>query len=291
MCDIRDNSCECTSLLLYVKEYQENIFLSFLYDSYLGQKLLPFITSKKVSLFMGYFYDSKFSKALIPSFISKNKLDMNIYKEKKYQSFNDFFTREKKKVTFGKDNDSLYAPCDAYLSAYRIDEKSTFQVKGLSYSLEELLLNHGLAKKYQGGYLYVFRLIPTHYHRYHYFDDGSLLFAKSIKGAFHTVRDVALKKKKVYLENTREYSLLKTKNFQDVLYMEVGALGVGKIKNHYQKEFKRGMEKGMFFFGGSTVLVIFSKDVLKKPQELLTKSLKGYEAVVQCGQKIGEKNE
>ena len=47
----------------------------------------------------------------------------------------------------------------------------------------------------------------------------------------------------------------------------------------------------MFFFGGSTVLVIFSKDVLKKPQELLTKSSKGYEAVVQCGQKIGEKNE
>lgn len=291
MCDIRDTSCECTSLLLYVKEYQDNKFLDFLYHSFIGQKMMPFVTSKKVSSLMGHFYDSKFSKKLISSFISKNKIDMTLYKEKNYQSFNDFFTREKKQVSFPKDNQSFYAPCDAYLSAYPIDEKSIFKVKGLSYSLEELLQNRGMALKYKGGLLYVFRLIPTHYHRYHYFDDGKLLFAKKIPGIFHTVRDVALRKKQVYLENTREYSLLETKNFQDVLYMEVGALGVGKIKNHYQKEFTRGMEKGMFFFGGSTVLVLFSKDVLKKPQNLLSKSLNGYEAVVQCGQKIGEKDE
>ena len=288
MCDLRDNSSCSSDTLLYVKEYQENRFLSFLYENYLGQKLLPLITSKSLTTLMGKFYDSKISRKIIPSFIKKNQMNMKPYKEKEYTSFNDFFTREKKKIDFSNYSSDFCSPCDAYLSAYRINFQSKFNIKGLEYSLEDLILNHGLAKEYHEGLLYVFRLIPTHYHRYHYFDDGNFLFAKKINGAFHTVRDVALKKTHVYLENTREYSFLETKNFKDVLCIEVGALGVGKIFNHYQKTFKRGEEKGMFFFGGSTLILCFRKGILKEPIKLLEKSLNGEEAVVKCGQKIGE---
>ena len=288
MRDLRDNSSWSSATLLYVKEYQNNQFLSFLYENNLGQKLLPLITSKGLTTLMGKFYDSKLSKKIIPGFIKKNQMDMKPYKKKEYTSFNDFFTREKKKIVFSNHSGDFCSPCDAYLSAYRINFQSKFNIKGLTYSLEDLILNHGLAKEYNDGLLYVFRLIPTHYHRYHYFDDGKLLFSKKIKGAFHTVRDVALKKMHVYLENTREYSFLETKNFKDVFFIEVGALGVGKIANHYQKEFKRGEEKGMFFFGGSTVILCFMKDTLKEPVKLLEKSLNGEEAVVKCGQKIGE---
>lgn len=288
MRDLRDSSSWSSDTLLYVKEYQENKFLSFLYENNLGQKLLPLITSKGLTTLMGKFYDSRLSKKIIPGFIKKNQMDIKPYKKKEYTSFNDFFTREKKKINFSSVSKNLCSPCDAYLSAYRINLQSKFKIKGLEYSLEDLILNQGLAQKYKGGLLYIFRLIPTNYHRYHYFDDGNLLFVKKIKGAFHTVRDVALKKTRVYLENTREYSFIETKNFKEVIYLEVGALGVGKIFNHYQKNFKRGEEKGMFYFGGSTVILCFMKDTLKEPVKLLEKSLKGEEAVVKCGQKIGE---
>ena len=40
----------------------------------------------------------------------------------------------------------------------------------------------------------------------------------------------------IYKENTREYSLLKTKTFGTILMMEVGALMVGKIENRHEEE-------------------------------------------------------
>ena len=73
MRDLRDNSSWSSATLLYVKEYQNNQFLSFLYENNLGQKLLPLITSKGLTTLMGKFYDSKLSKKIIPGFIKKTK--------------------------------------------------------------------------------------------------------------------------------------------------------------------------------------------------------------------------
>ena len=58
--------------------------------------------------------------------------------------------------------------------------------------------------------------------------------------------------------NSREYCLLKTKELGTILLMEVGALMVGKINNHEEDsaQVKRGDEKGMFEFGGSTIVVM-----------------------------------
>lgn len=134
MRDLRDSSSWSSDTLLYVKEYQNNQFLSFLYENNLGQKLLPLITSKGLTTLMGKFYDSKLSKKIIPGFIKKNQMDMKSYKKNEYASFNDFFTREKKKINFPKISEDLCSPCDGYLSAYRINLQSKFKVKGLEYS-------------------------------------------------------------------------------------------------------------------------------------------------------------
>ena len=72
MRDLRDSSSWSSDTLLYVKEYQNNQFLSFLYENNLGQKLLPLITSKGLTTLMGKFYDSKLSK----------KNNSGFYKEK-----------------------------------------------------------------------------------------------------------------------------------------------------------------------------------------------------------------
>lgn len=289
MCDVRDPHFDFTNHLRFVKERQDNKFLTFLYTNPFGVFLEKIVVSKFLSDIIGHYYDSKGSVSRIKKFVKTNQIDLEKFKEKEYTSFNDFFTREKKEITFSNKKEILCSPCDGYLSVYQIEKESTFQIKGLTYTIEGLLQNYSFAKKYEGGLLYVFRLTPKDYHRYHYFDDGNTLYQKRISGVYHTVRPVALEKKQVFLENNRVYTLLSTKNFGDVIFMEVGALAVGKILNHEKKSFKRGEEKGMFLFGGSTILLLFEKDVLKRNQKLLENTLEGYEAVVQCGCVIGER--
>ena len=99
----------------------------------------------------------------------------------------------------------------------------------------------------------ILRLTVDDYHRYCYFDDGIKSENHRIEGVYHTVNPIANDHVKIYKENTREYTLMKTKHFGDALQMEVGALMVGKIVNHDGAgSMRRGIEKGYFQFGGST---------------------------------------
>ncbi len=53
---------------------------------------------------------------------------MTDYEERKFSSFNDFFTRRVKPEARPCDRDasSLVSPCDGNLSAYRITDRSVF---------------------------------------------------------------------------------------------------------------------------------------------------------------------
>ena len=71
------------------------------------------------------------------------------------------------------------------------------------------------------------------YHRYCYIDDGKSQKNHRIPGVFHTVNPAAGDVLPIYKENTREYSLLKSRHFKTVVVMEVGALMVGRITNYH----------------------------------------------------------
>ena len=65
---------------------------------------------------------------------------------------------------------------------------------------------------------------------------------------------------------------------------------VGKIVNlHQEHEFKRGEEKGKFLFGGSTIILMVKKDVVKIDDDIIKNSNDGIETVVKIGMKVGEK--
>lgn len=78
---------------------------------------------------------------------------------------------------------------------------------------------------------------------------------------------------------------LKTKNFWEVLILEVGATNVWCIKNHKQRgdAFVRSEEKGYFELGGSAVLVVFWNNVIQWRDDILSASLKKEETVVITG--------
>ena len=105
---------------------------------------------------------------------------------------------------------------------------------------------------------------------------------------FHTVNPAAASRCPIYRENTREYSLLESLRFGTVLQMEVGALLVGRISNHKGSgPVQRGTEKGMFEFGGSTVVLMLEPGRLTPDEDILRNSTVGEETIVKMGERIG----
>lgn len=264
----------------------------FLYRNPCGRVILKVATLPTVSKVAGWFMDRKVSSFAINRFVKKNNIDVKEYEERKYKSYNDFFTRKIKEEVrkIDKNKKSLISPCDSKLTAYEINDKSIFKIKDSYYKIEDLLKNKKLAEKYKNGLCLIFRLCVDDYHRYCYIDDGKKDKNTFIKGVLYTVRPIALENYNIYKENSREYTILHTENFGDVVQIEVGATIVGRIKNHHQEyEFTKGEEKGMFEFGGSTIVLLIEKDKVNIDKEIIDNTKDGYETIVKIGEKIGTK--
>lgn len=266
--------------------------LSFLYNTKLGRIILkPLVANKLSSTIVGHILDSKLSCLIIKPFIRKNKIKIDDFERKKYYSFNDFFIRkikpEKRKIM--KDKNAFISPCDSKLTVYNINDETMFKIKNTIYSVSSLIMDNALANEYINGYALVYRLSPEDYHRYCFIDDGEVTKNYKISGKFHTVNPIVYDKFEVFKENTRECTIVKTRNFGQLMYVEVGALLVGKINNHDVFKFKKGEEKGYFMYGGSTVIILIKKNIVKIDSDILENSKNGYETYVRFGEKIGEK--
>ena len=264
--------------------------LSFLYTNIFGRMLLKPLIQPQVSKLAGRYLSSAHSKWLISKFIERNEINMDIYEECDYSSFNDFFTRKIKPDSrpVPEDLDVLISPCDCLATVYPIQENTTFSIKNTEYTLRSLLRSPRLAKRFRGGYAYILRLTVEDYHRYLYSVSGKQSKNYHIDGTFHTVNPIANDYLPIYKENTREYTVIHSKEFGDVLQMEVGALLVGKISNHKQSTVvTRGEEKGFFEYGGSTIVVLTQKGRVTPRSDLLTNSKNGYETKVLQSHPLG----
>lgn len=266
--------------------------LKFLYQTILGRILLTQLVKPKVTHWAGYVLNHSISRLLITPFVKKNKINLTEYEDQKYSSYNDFFTR-KRKDSYGEMDcfpEHLIAPCDGKLSVYPINKEAHFTIKDTPYSMESLVRSKKLAKRYEDGQLLLFRLTVDDYHRFCYIDCGIKTRNYHIPGFFHTVNPLANDVVPVYKENTREFSVLKSENFGNILIMEVGALLVGKIVNYHEETtVTRGEEKGRFEFGGSTILICLEKNQIIVDKDILDNSMNEIETVVKMGEKIGEK--
>ncbi len=273
-------------------EDMQDKFLKCLYSNVLGRFIISLLIHPCVSKLGGRLLSTKLSSKVVPSFCKNNHIDLSIYDRQKFNSYNDFFTRklleEKKEVDYNSNH--LVSPCYSKLSVYPIAKNMSFKVKNTRYTLSRLLKSKKLAEKYEGGIACIFRLSVDDYHRYMYIDDGYQTKERKIKGVFHTVNPIANDMYPIYKENTRAYSILQSKNFGNVIMMEVGALLVGKIRNYHSCcNVKRGEEKGYFEFGGSSIILIFQKNKIKIDKDIWNNSINGMETKVCMGEKIGEK--
>ena len=271
-------------------------YLKFLYYNPLGELPLNLVVKKK---FLTEYYGKKMDKPesvkKIPSFIEQ--ADINIAEAKKrveeFKSFNDFFYRELKEGARTVDyrENVLASPADGKILAFEnLDIEKEFYIKGDKFTLEEFFADKKLANKYKNGVFMIIRLAPIDYHRFHFPADGEISESKLIDGVYYSVSTYAIKKNfRILCENKREYSILKTKKFGDIAMFEVGATMVGGIKQSYKSNsyVKKGEEKGYFYFGGSTCVLVFERGKVKIDEDLLENTKKGIETKVYMGEKIG----
>lgn len=271
-------------------QYGGNL-LNILYNHPLGRLLIKIVIHPIFSRINGWYNSTFFSKKKIQPFIQDYDICMDDFELAEYKSFNDFFTRRikegKRQIDFTPE--SLVSVADSKLMLYPIEQNNLIQIKGVEYTLSELVGNKINLDSFEGGYCMVFRLTMDDYHRYMYMDNGKLLKQYKIKGRLHTVSSIS-KAHKIYRENTRVVNLLQTQNFGEVICIEVGALLVGKIINHPVTDFKRGMEKGYFELGGSTIIMLFKKDCVQVDEDIVNICSDGIEVKVLMGEKIGRKN-
>ena len=275
-----------------VQDQKENAVLRFLYGTIMGRLVLKLLCMRWISRLCGRFLDSSASKPLIRPFVRRYGIDLREYVSEEFKSFNEFFSRKIKedRRPVASDPSDLIAPCDGLLSAYRVSGDTVIPVKQSRYTISSLLGGDSAFERYQNGICLVFRLCVNHYHRYCYIDNGIKGENVFLPGRLHTVRPVALEKFPVFTQNCREYTVIQTENFGDVIQMEIGAMLVGKIKNrHGPGSVQRGAEKGMFLYGGSTVIVLLEKGRAHLPEELYQATENQIETPVQMGQRIGGK--
>ena len=265
-----------------------------LYRTVPGRCLLKVLVSPGVSRLGGKVLSSDISRRIVPWYISKYGIKMSDIEipADGFSSFNEFFTRKRKDVALPKSMENhLFWPCDGLLSVTQIRADSCFRLKGMPYSLRRLLNDERLSSFLQGGTALIFRLTPQHYHRYCYSADGTVLHSRRIEGKLHCVRPVALETVPVFAENSREYQVIRTTQQKYMVQMEIGALLVGRISNHPIPKgvcnVYAGEEKGCFEFGGSTIVLLFEKDMLHLDYDLFNEHCSGHETPVHMGQSLG----
>jgi len=267
--------------------------MNYIYNKPIGRFGLRLLFKRKVfSMYGGWVMNKNKSIKKIDEFLKVNNLDMSQFVIPKggYKHFNDFFYRKlqpnKRPIGTG-----LVSPADGKVVAFKtIDSCTDFYVKDCSFNLVTFLKDKELAKKYEGGSMMVIRLAPADYHRFHFPADGIPSETKKIKGFLYSVSPIALKQNmRIFLENKREYSTLKTTEFGDILLCDVGATLTGSIIQTYTENqpVKKGEEKGHFAFGGSTVVVLFEKGKVTIDADLLENTKKGFETTVEMGETIG----
>ena len=274
----------------YDSKESGNIALKFLYNTILGRLILKWLVNPSVSKISGKYNDSKYSKRKIKKFIKKNNINMDDFILEDYNNFNDFFTRtiKEEKRPMSKNPKRFVSPADSKVLVYDITDDLMLSIKGSIYSLNELVNDEVDLSEFKNGKCLVFRLCVDDYHHYCYPDSGKLIKYNKIDGKLHTVRSIS-SRYKIYKENQREYSIIESNNFDKLVYIEVGALMVGKIINDVKQTFDKGEEKGYFKLGGSTIVILVKENQLIIDKDIINNSKQDIETQIKYRETIATK--
>ncbi len=271
-------------------------WLRFAYENPAG-RFFVWLAARRVwfSKWYGRKMNKRVSAQRILPFITTYNIDVDEFAKSPfdYKNFNEFFYRALKPEARPVVSEERVAvlPADGrHLAFPNVDTADGFYVKGMKFSLEELLGDAALAQTFAGGAMLISRLCPVDYHRFHFPVAGVPGEAKLINGWLYSVSPVALRRNIRYMvENKRMLTLIESPQFGTVAMLEVGATNVGSIQQSHipGRVAVKGAEKGLFAFGGSCVITLFQRDRIRFEADLAAQSGQCIETYARMGDRLG----
>lgn len=263
------------------------------YESQPRRSIMQWLESHPlVDWLVAFKQNTRRSAKHIGPFVRKHRIDMSEFEPVEYRSFAEFFDRRFRPGvrTFPRASGEMGAFAEArYFGWSSLDPDQQFPIKGHSLNAAQILGDAERAQPFLGGPVLLCRLAPVDYHHVHYPDDGTTLESNWIGGRLWTVNWHALQNKPdILFRNQRQISILQTRNFGRLAFVEIGALSVGRIVQVHpiEEDFRRGEEKSVFRFGGSAIVVFGEPRCWRPSDDLLTHTGNGIETLVRLGEPL-----
>jgi phosphatidylserine decarboxylase precursor len=180
----------------------------------------------------------------------------------KFTDLNDLFARKiDPELTEPEKTGKNHIVSPAQSHVRKVQASSTFKIKGAKYTLKQLLDTDQAPTK---ATVFIFRLAPDQYHRFHSPTDSVVTSIREVSGAYKSVNPILLNSVPVLQQNYR-----KLVSFENGIQMAiVGATCVGSVKLSVKvgDSVKQGTDMGTFEFGGSCIALVIPyklKSVLK----------------------------
>jgi phosphatidylserine decarboxylase len=282
--------------VLKTEQIYGEAWLRFAYENPAGRFFVWLLARRAIfSQWYGRKMNRPASALQILPFISQYGLDVDEFAKSAfdYKTFNEFFYRALKPAArpIAPGERVAVFPADGrHLAFPNVDTAAGFYVKGMKFSLAELLGDAALAEKFAGGAMLISRLCPVDYHRFHFPVGGTPGEPRLVNGWLYSVSPVALRRNVGYLvENKRELTLIETVAFGTVALIEVGATNVGSIRQGFLpgRAVVKGEEKGLFAFGGSCVITLFMRDRIRFDADIAGQSAQFVETYARMGDQLG----
>ncbi|NOQ29970.1 MAG: phosphatidylserine decarboxylase [Helicobacteraceae bacterium] len=208
------------------------------------------LISQQFGKFANREFSTWFQKIVNSSYVGLMGLDMSDFSpSNSYKSLNKLFTRSlNEKRPFSMDTGDLISPCDSFISECgEIEERRALQIKGMSYSVDDLLGEHiaqSEKNKLKNGTFINFYLSPKDYHRYHVPINLKVTKAVHIPGKLYPVNMPYLRKQlNLFIENERVVIECETTDQKRFYMILVGALNVGVMNVSFEPSIKTNSEK------------------------------------------------
>lgn len=271
-------------------------WLRFAYENPVGRLAVWLLAKRR---FFSWYYGRQMNRPgsdiHVFKFIADYDIDVTEFAKSPFEftTFNQFFHRALKPEArpIAQGTALAVLPADGrHLAFPDVDKAEGFYVKGAKFTLAELLGDGDLAARFAGGSMLISRLCPSDYHRFHFPVSGIPSEARLVDGPLFSVSPIALRRNIRYLvRNKRMITLVEAPDFGTVAMIEVGATNVGSIVQGYVpgRAVVKGEEKGMFAFGGSCVITLFSAGRILFEDDLVNQSADFVETYARMGDRLG----
>ncbi len=199
------------------------------------------LISQGFGKFASHEFEPWLQKVVNNSYVSMMGLDMSEFKKPhEYMSLNSLFTRALETPReFSNSSKDFISPCDSLVSECGdLKENQALQIKGMSYSVDELLTDEIAdenKKRLNNGTFINFYLSPKDYHRYHMPCDLKINRAIHVPGKLYPVNMPALNNiNNLFIENERVVIEAETSAGKLMYLVLVGALNVGKMQVSFE---------------------------------------------------------